>query len=314
MVENRRMGRGSSPELTRGYASSGKVAKRVIWLFLLMLGPALLASAKLIRAGLGHQTIDLGGVPLEIFTYRPKSCTPSSLLLVLHGLHRNAESYRDDARPLADALCAIEVAPLFDERRFPTWRYQKGGIVQAGTLLPPAEWTGNLLLSLIDWVRKSEGQPQLAYSLIGHSGGAQFLSRFAAFVPNSARSIVIANPSTYVLPDLEVEVPFGLKGVYPPEGREAALRNYLAQPVTILLGQEDLGDKDRDDSASARAQGDTRYERGLNTFRAAQAVAQAHAWPCNWRLVEVPGVGHNARTIFASPQALAALQGNPATP
>jgi pimeloyl-ACP methyl ester carboxylesterase len=286
----------------------------MIWALLLVLCPALLAPAKPLPKGLAHQTVDLGGVPLEIFTYRPKTCTPSSLLLVLHGLHRNAESYRDDALPLADALCATEVAPLFDERRFPTWRYQKGGIVHAGSLLPSAEWTGNLLLILIDWVGNSEGQPQLPYYLIGHSGGAQFLSRFAAFIPNTARRIVIANPSTYVLPDLEVEAPFGFKGVYPPEGGEAALRNYLAQPVTILLGQEDLGDKDRDDSALARAQGGTRYERGQNTFRAAQSVARAHAWPCKWRLIEVPGVGHNARTIFASPQALAALSGNSPTP
>ncbi len=278
-----------------------RAARIAIWAFLLIVASAVPAPAKPIPPGLGHQTVDLGGVRQEIFTYRPKGCTPSSLLLVLHGIRRNADSYRDDARPLADALCAIEVAPLFDEQRFPSWRYQKGGIVHKGSLLPPAEWTGNLILLLIDWVRNSEGQPQLPYSLIGHSAGAQFLSRFAAFIPNSARRIVIANPSTYVLPDLEVEAPFGLKGVYAPEEREAALRSYLAMPVTILLGQEDVGDTNRDDSAAAQAQGGTRYERGQNTFRAARAIAQAHAWPCNWRLVEVPGVGHNDHTIFASP-------------
>ncbi|MGO8734643.1 MAG: hypothetical protein ACLQVM_17850 [Terriglobia bacterium] len=304
----------SNPELTRRYASSGKVVKRAIWVILLVLCPALVASAKSIHAGLGHEKVHLGGVRLEIFTYRPTICTPSSLLLVLHGSHRSAESYRDDARPLADALCAIEVAPLFDERRFPTWRYQKGGIVQAGSLLPPAEWTGNLLLILVKWVRKSEGQPQLPYYLIGHAAGAQFLSRFAAFIPNTAQRIVIANPSTYVLPDLEVKAPFGLKGVYPPEGREAALQNYLAQPVTILLGQEDLGENDQDESVLARKQGGNRYERGLNTFHAAQALAQAHAWPCNWRLVEVPGVAHDAGDMFASPQAIAALSGNSPAP
>jgi len=304
------MERRSNPEAAHLYAHPAVAAQISIWTFLLLVAPAIPATAKPIPTGLGHQTVDLGGVRQEIFTYRPKTCTPSSLLLVLHGIRRNAESYRDDARPLADAICAIEVAPLFDEQRFPSWRYQKGGIVHAGSLLPPAEWTGNLILLLIDWVRDTEGQPQLPYSLIGHSAGAQFLSRFAAFIPNSARKIVIANPSTYVLPDLEVEAPFGLKGVYAPEAREAALRNYLAMPVTILLGQEDVGDTNRDDSASAQEQGGTRYERGQNTFRAARAVAQAHAWPCNWRLVEVPGVGHNARTIFASPQALEALRGD----
>jgi poly(3-hydroxybutyrate) depolymerase len=296
------------------YPPSRCTARELLLAILLALCPALFASAKGIRTGKDYQTVNLGGVSIEIFTYRPRACAPSSLLLVLHGVRRNAEAYRDDARPLADALCAIEIAPLFDERRFPSWRYQKGGIVHEDSPRPPAEWTGNFLLMLIDWVRNSESQPQLPYSLIGHSAGAQFLSRFAAFIPNTARSIVIANPSSYVLPNLEVDAPFGLKGIYERDKGEAAVQRYLAQPVTILLGRDDSGDKELDVSDPAMAQGGTRYERGQNTFHAAQAIAHAHGWPCNWRLAEVEGVGHDAKSMFASPQALTALQGNSPAP
>jgi hypothetical protein len=37
-------------------------------------------------------------------------------------------------------------------------------------------------------------------------------------------------------------------------------------------------------------------------------VAQAHGWTFNWRLAFVPGVGHSARLMFSSAQALEALR------
>jgi hypothetical protein len=58
---------------------------------------------------------------------------------------------------------------------------------------------------------------------------------------------------------------------------------------------------------SATAQGANRYQRGLNTYKTAQALAQARGWPFNWKLVEVPDVGHSASRMFRSEQAAAAL-------
>jgi hypothetical protein len=60
----------------------------------------------------------------------------SEILLVFHGQARNAAGYRDDAIPLAQHLCMRVVAPLFDAARFPTWRYQRGGIVYGGAVEP----------------------------------------------------------------------------------------------------------------------------------------------------------------------------------
>jgi hypothetical protein len=292
--------------MSRNCKRSARVAQVAVLVFIVCL--ALPAAARSIPNGNAHQTVDLGGISLEVFTYRPKNCTPSAILLVFHGLHRGVEDNRGDLRPVADELCLVEAVPLFDEGRFPGWRYQKGGIAYHGSLLPPGQWTGNLALRLVDWIRSDEGQPALPYVVIGHSAGAQFLSRFAAFIPNDAKAIVIANPSTHVLASLEVEAPFGFKGVYDREKAEAALRNYLAEPVIMVLGQDDVGDKDRDDEPAARKQGKTRYKRGINTFRAAQSTAAARGWPFRWRLIELPGVGHSTSGVFKSREVTAALR------
>jgi len=263
-------------------------------------------TAEPLRAGSARQTVDLSGTRMEVFTYRP-ACSDPSLLLVFHGAARDARDYRDYARTLADRLCMLVVAPLFDRKRFPSWRYQRGGIVDdMGVVQNPRDFTGRLVLDLVDWVRKQEGR-NLAYSLIAHSGGGQFLGRLAAFVPNEAKRVVIVNPGTYVLPSLAVDAPYGLGKVHSgPDGTDQ-LRHYLQQPLTIYLGEADDRDDEDSDTAAARAQGASRFERGTKAFAAAKSLAQDRGWTLNWRRVELPGVGHDARKMFAAPQALQAL-------
>ena len=140
------------------------------------------------------------------------------------------------------------------------------------------------------------------------TAGGQFLSRVAAYVPNDATRIVVVNPSTWVRPSLEVPAPFGFGTVSDQAGGADALRRYLAEPITVLLGNEDVGSRDLAMGAEAEAQGGTRLERGQNVFREAEVAARKHGWTFNWRLILVPGVGHSAAGMFASDQALAALQ------
>ncbi len=266
------------------------------------------AAERPIPAGYGQEKADIDGVPLQVFTYRPAGCPVSGLLLVFHGLDRNAADYRSDAVPLAQRLCRLVAAPLFDNARFPTWRYQHGGIVHGGVVQPASDWTVNLVAHLAAQIRREESRPDLPYAMIGHSAGGQFLSRVAAFGQDQATQIVIANPSTWVRPSLDVAAPYGFGGVYPPGPGEAALRRYLAAPVTVLLGQDDVGSRNLASTEEAEAQGDTRLERGRTVFREAEQTAREHGWPFNWRLAIVPGVGHSAARMFNSEQALAALR------
>jgi hypothetical protein len=246
----------------------------------------------LFAPGNSQASVVLTGTTLNVFTYKPTTCTPRQLLVVFHGLNRDAGPYRDHARTLADRLCAVVVSPEFDAARFPTMLYQMGGS------------TVGLVAPLVDWARKTAGQPDMPYMLIGHSAGGQFLSRVAAYTTPAAARIVIANPSSWVLPDTSAATPFGFGGV---ANAEQALRAYLALPVVVLLGLDDTGTHNLSSTKDASAQGPNRLMRGRNTFEKARAAAQRHGWPFNWTLVEVPGVGHDAAKMFSAPLTIAAL-------
>ncbi|MDP2398251.1 MAG: hypothetical protein Q8M53_07860 [Burkholderiales bacterium] len=264
--------------------------------------------------GRSQRTVNVAGEDIEVHAYKPARYAGGPILMVLHGLGRNAPGYRDYAIAAADAQGWLIVAPLFDRERFRTWRYQTGGMVRNQradgefAVEPPAQWTGQLFLAIIDAVRLAEGRPDLPYSLIGHSAGGQALSRFAAFMPQQARHIIIANPSTWLWPSRDVRFPYGFGGLPATMAEDAALRRYLAQPVIVLLGSADVR---RDDNLNLREeaerQGANRLDRGRNAFRAAQQLAQQRGWPFHWRLVEVPGVGHSARRMIGSAEALAML-------
>jgi dienelactone hydrolase len=255
----------------------------------------------------GEQSAKLPGATLELFTYRPTGCTPRFVLLVFHGVNRDAGPYRDRARPLADKFCAAIVAPLFDKARFPRDLYQYGGIAPRSGEMRTGHRTVDLISPLAAWARAALGSPQLPYVLLGHSAGAQFADRVAAFTTTDAARIVLANPSTWVMPSTTDAAPFGFGGIGSQDDAERALRAYLGRPITILLGQADTGTHNLAMSAEAMAQGPYRLARGRNAFEAARAVADRHSWRFNWTLAEVPGVGHNASAMFASTEAADAL-------
>lgn len=264
------------------------------------------AAAQPVPPGPAQRTVRVGTEALTVHTYRP-ACSDPSLLVVFHGLHQNAPGYRDYARKLADQNCMIVAAPLFDSVRFPRWRYQHGGLARRGVVQPSDRWTGHVAVALVQELRRIEGR-NLAYSLLGHSGGAQFLMRLAASVPNDARRIVIANPGTLVWADIARQAPYGLGGLAPARDGEALLRRYLAQPITIYLGRDDTELEDLSQAPEAQEQGDNRHERGLAVFRAAEAKARELSLPFHWRLVEVDGVGHTARRMLSRREASQALQ------
>jgi pimeloyl-ACP methyl ester carboxylesterase len=278
------------------------------WLLVSMLAcpaacaPTAATGAGLLTSGDGRQVTTVGGVELTVFTHRPAGCRPRLLLLVFHGTGRNAAAYRDHAARMADQVCAIVVAPEFDRIRFPRALYQYGGTAREAAGMR----TIDLVPPLAAWARQAAGQPDLPFVLIGHSAGAQFLGRVAAFVATGAAGIILANPSTWVLPSTTVEAPYGFGGT--EAATDAAVRAYLAQPVTVLLGTADTGTRELATSPAAMAQGLNRHARGLNAFHMAQQVADSHGWRFGWTLSEVPGVGHDATAMFISRQALEAIR------
>jgi pimeloyl-ACP methyl ester carboxylesterase len=248
------------------------------------------------------------GSLVVVHTYRPEGCAEPKLLILFAGYDRDADKYRDRAVPLANRACLLLFAPLLDRERFPNWRYQRAGVHRDARVQPENAWTQLVLRNLIAWARRWSGRSDIPTILFGHSAGAQFLSRAAAyFPPEDAYRIVIANPSVHVMPSLEEAVPYGFDGIFERDQRAERLRAYLRQRITIFLGQEDTGSRLLVDDEAARRQGDNRYQRGKKVFAAGRAAAKQNGWPFNWRLIEVPGVGHSSRDMLNSPQAFDAL-------
>jgi poly(3-hydroxybutyrate) depolymerase len=259
--------------------------------------------------GSSDYTFANGAEPIRVFAYRPATYRDGPLIVVFHGVARNAEDYRNFAINLAERARALVVTPLFDRERFPMERYQRGGITRAGKPQPREAWTYAVVPRLVADVRAKEGRPELPYYYLGHSAGGQFLVRLAAFLPEGPERIIAANPGSHLFPTREAEFGYGFGGLPSEWSDDASLRRYLAAPLTLYLGTADTDPHSRnlDRSAAALRQGASRYERGRACFAFAQALAEERGWTFGWRLAEAAGIGHDAAEMFAAPEAMDAV-------
>ena len=262
-------------------------------------------------AGPGRTELPDAREPITLFTYKPPTYRGGPLLIVCHGVQRNAEDYRNFAITLAERFGVLVVAPLFDKERFPMARYQRGGLVGAdGAVQPPERWTYASIPRMVARVRELEGKPDLPYYLIGHSAGGQFLVRMAAFLPGEAERIIAANTGSHLFPTREADFGYGFGGLPPELSGDDVIRRYLAARLTLYQGTGDVtADPSMDASPPAMRQGPNRLARGRAAFAAAQALAKEKGWVCNWRLVETPGIAHEAAFMFAAKEAGDAIFG-----
>lgn len=265
---------------------------------------ATLCASEPLPAGKAKLSISVGNETLDVFTYGPESYRDGPLLIVMHGIGRNADGYRDYAVPLADQLHALVVAPHFSAERFPTESYQRGGLLKDGKPQSREQWTFQRVADLVRLIREREGRADMPCFLIGHSAGGQILHRMAAFLPGDAQRIIAANPGTLLFPTRDQSYPLGFGGLPEELSSDAQMMSYLASPLTLYLGTTDILQKDLDMNAAAMRQGKTRFERGHACFEMAKALAKKRGWPFNWQLIEAPDVGHSAKDMFSHPQVL----------
>jgi pimeloyl-ACP methyl ester carboxylesterase len=266
--------------------------------------------AQSIPVGVSRIVYENQGEPLTLHTYRPPTYAGGPLILVFHGVKRNAEDYRNFAITLAERFRAIIITPEFDSTRFPSARYQRGGLMKGKQAQPTAAWTYTMVPGIVSFARKAMGNDTLPYYLIGHSAGGQFLVRMAAFLPGEARRIVASNPGSDLFPTRDQPFGYGFGGLPESLSDDKVLKAYLAAPLTLYLGTDDIYPRPSfDDSPDGMRQGQHRLERGRNCYAFAKALAQQKGWPFNWRKVETPGIGHDAAFMFAAKEVEDALFG-----
>ena len=121
----------------------------------------LLLSADPLPVGKSTIEVRFGEVPLKLFVYKPADFHDGPMLMVFHGVLRNAEEYRDHSIPMGDRFGALIVAPLFDEKTFPKPKYQLGGIIVDGMAAAPEDWTGEYVNRIAKEIRRREGRADM---------------------------------------------------------------------------------------------------------------------------------------------------------
>ena len=237
--------------------------------------------------------------PVRVYTYRPRACdTTCPMVIVLHGMSRNASDYRDYWELLADHYKVLVVAPQFDKESWKgTEGYNLGGIgngERQKTVFAAVE-------HLFDEMRDG----QASYVLFGHSAGGQVAHRMALLFPeNRASVIVAANSGWYTMPDFRQEkvtnpFPFSLVNAPGGAGTGDALRKALARKLVVMVGEND-NDPDADNmskSDGALKEGATRLDRAETFFKTATTAANDLGVKLNWDLIEVPGVAHDGSSM-----------------
>lgn len=229
--------------------------------------------------------------PLRVFLHRPAGWTPDRpVLVVMHGVRRNAAQYRDTWAGLGDRYGALIACPELDAARFPGARwYNEGGLREA----PAGPWSFGIPGRAFAAIRARLGATASGFHLYGHSAGAQFVHRALLFdgLAGAVR-IVAANAGWYTLPVAETAFPYGLGGTALDDN---AVRARFAAPFTVLLGEADTDPHHPQlrRTPEADAQGITRLARGRFFFATAQARASAPGAAFAWALGTVPGVAHS---------------------
>jgi len=259
------------------------------------------ASPGVAPEGKGEVSVGEGDRAIQVFTYKPKGFSNGPIFFMFHGAKRNAEDYRNWSIALAEKHHAMVAAPFFDQERFLAHLYSWGGILtKDGKLRDRKGWSFPIATEVIQTILKREGNPKRDHYLIGHSGGAQFLTRYVAIEPVTAKRVVAANAGTYAFPRLDWDWGYGF-GKLPSEFQnEGRFKKMLETPMTVYLGMTDILPKGEnfDDSPEANRQGKFRLERGRNFFEYCQKLAKQKGWKFNWTKVEVPNVGHDAELMI----------------
>jgi poly(3-hydroxybutyrate) depolymerase len=235
----------------------------------------------------------------RVFFHRPAQWRADGrVVMVMHGVKRNADRYRDDWAPLADAHGFLLLCPEFSAAKFPgsNW-YNYGGMLNTDD---PEQRAFAVPDRVFVDVKARFAASAERFSLYGHSAGSQFVHRFLLLAP-SARvdQAISANAGWYTLPVSDQPFPYGLQNT---AVSEAQVQAFLRRPLVLQLGEADIDPNHSSlrRNETADRQGLHRFARGLNFLEVGKREARRRGIELAWRLVTVPGVGHSNARMAAS--------------
>jgi poly(3-hydroxybutyrate) depolymerase len=240
--------------------------------------------------------------PLVLECHRPATHSPGKpVVIVQHGMTRNGNEYRDAWVPAAGRHGLLIVAITFPG---PAWfgsgPYNNGNVLADDNSVRPREaWSYAIPGRVFALLRAAGVTTRDRAYLWGHSAGSQFVHRLLATQPHALfEAVGAANAGWYSLPTLDRAFPEGLGGIGVTRDDVVKL---LAYPLVIFAGDRDIetGADNLPNHDEAMEQGPHRFARAHYYLERGRAEAASLGVPCNWRLVVVPGVGHDGMCMSA---------------
>lgn len=276
--------------------------KKLILVLTAVLSLSMNASAKkeiLFKQGAGMVTyvcpVPFDGDTIGIYYYIPEgNLKKMPVQIVMHGMGRNADGYRDKWIKWADKYGFAVIVPHYPDDPYTEEVYQQGNVKNPdGNLNSREDLIYGAIDRIFDFVRDHSELKARKYNIYGHSAGAQFVHRFLLFDKTSrCEKAVAANSGWYTFTDETIGYPYGLKGCVEKFGLDKAA--YYAKDLTILLGDADtLRTSNLRQTPKADKQGLTRLARGEKFYNDCKADAAKMGVPFNWKIDYVPHVGHS---------------------
>lgn len=289
---------------------------RILWFAIMVLClplPAVAASERVadLEEGAGRYTFRDPATQqdVSVYYYQPNNYTADTpVVLILHGLRRDAKEYRDSWAEYAEREGLMVLVPRFSSQAYPGGNgFNLGNVFQATSteetrgfsrleqMNPPEQWVFTLIERVFaDFRSDRSTSNRETYYLYGHGAGAQVAHRFAMFMPEShAEEIIIGAAGWYTMPDESIAWPYGTGGV--PMLDASATKAFLAQPMLLLAGGADTATLHTvmRQTPEANAQGATRVERTRYYYEFAERQARIQKAAFNWRHWVLPGVTHS---------------------
>ncbi len=247
--------------------------------------------------------------PVRLFIVVPYGQSASTrVVLVMHGLNRNASDYIVPWRDYAIRNNVIAIAPEFHDTSWPGTRsYHQGNMFTStdgkGSPIPEPQWAFSLVQEIFEWTRSQFALADSLYDIWGHSAGAQFVHRMMLFKPRATIRLGIAsNGGLFTVPDSSIIYPWGTQHSLLSIGY-AELLEFTRANLIIHRGTGDtLRDANLPKSAMDDTQGRNRYERAGYFYNKGLTLNPE----CNWKLLDVPNVGHDYRLMSPPAQAILA--------
>lgn len=249
--------------------------------------------------------------PVKVFYYIPyvESVKELPILFVFHGAERNGRIAISNWKAIAEDRQIILVAPNFTSELYPSIDYQFGGVSYSTVTYkerPEETWTYKIIEPIFDYIKEKTGNVSKTYDICGHSAGGQWVHRYLLYMKDArVRKAVEQNAGNYTVPDPNgitngtnwFGFPYSVKDVNVITREHLAA--YFARDMIVHVGKLDTAssravDSYFPDDPGSMAEGKCRFERGHFFYNRAKRVADSLGVPFNWRIVEVPGVGHNS--------------------